>query len=173
MSQEQPQQTLGLFLAGPTVLLVTLACLALFVLLLVGLRRADRLAALGVRAVERLERGGPLPTLWGLAAGVLVFAASGVLFGTKVLALAGVLVLLSGIVLLGLGLAVAALRVGRTLAEALDQAPGEDAAALRLGLGALFLAALVPFLGWIGAGLAVASGAGAVLEALFSRRDGA
>lgn len=172
MNKETPQ-TIGLFLSGPVVLLLILAALALFVLLLVGLRRADGLAALGARAGERLERGGLLPTLWGLSAGVLIFAASGVLFGTKVLALVGVLTLLSGIMLLGLGLVISALRVGRTLAEALDQTPGEDVPALRLGLSVLFLASLVPFLGWLGAGLAVASGVGAVLEALFSRREGA
>lgn len=172
MNQETPQ-TIGLFLSGPAVLLLVLAALALFVLLLVGLRRTDGLAALGARAGERLERGGLLPTLWGLAAGVLVFAATAVLFGTKVLAILGVLTLLSGIVLLGFGLAVAALRVGRALAEALDQTPGEDVHALRLGLSVLFLASVVPFLGWLAAALAVVSGVGAVLEALFSRRAGA
>lgn len=166
-------QTVGLFVSGPTVLLLVLACLAVFVLFLTALRRADRVAALGARAGDRLERGGLLPTLWGLAAGILIFAATAVLFGTKILALLGVFVLFSGIVLLGLGLAVAALRVGRTLAEALDQTPGEDVRALRLGLSTLFLAAFVPFVGWIGVGLAVASGVGAVLETLFSRRDDA
>lgn len=173
MNHQQPQQTVGLFLSGPAVLLLLLACLALFALLLLSLHRLDRLATLGARAGDRLERGGPLPTLWGLAAGVLVFAASGVLFGTKILALLGVVVLLSGVVLLGLGLTVAALRVGRALVEALDGVPGEDARALGLGLPVLFLASVVPFLGWFGVGLTVASGVGAVLEALFSRQGGA
>lgn len=170
---KHPGQTIGLFLSGPTALLLVLACLALFVLLLISLRRTERLVALGVRAGDRLEGGGLLPTLWGLAAGVLIFAASAVLFGTKILALLGILVLFLGIVLLGLGLTVAALRVGRSLTEALDGAIAEDGHSLRLGLSTLFLAALVPFLGWIGVGLAVASGVGAVLESLFSRRDGA
>ena len=170
---QQPQQTIGLFLSGPTVLLLVLAGLALFVLLLVSLRRLDRLAALGARAGDRLERGGPLPTLWGLAAGALIFAATGVLFGTKVLALLGVVALLAGIVLLGLGLAVAGLRVGRALAEATEGVAGEDGRALGLGLATLFLASLVPFLGWVAVILAVASGVGAVLEALFSRQGDA
>lgn len=173
MKHEQPQQTIGLFLSGPSALVIVLACLALFALLCLSLRRLDRLAALGLRAGERLERGGLLPTLWGLSAGVLIFAVSAVLFATKILALLGVLTLLAGIVLLGLGLVVAALRVGRALVEAWDGGPTEDGRALGLGLTMLFLAALVPFLGWLGVGMATASGMGAVLEALFGRRDGA
>ena len=93
---------LGLFLAGPAIFLtLLLACLAVVVLVAWGLRRLDPLVRLGERARRRLERGRALPMLWGLSAGVLIFAASVLLIQTHILALLGVLLLAAGACLAG------------------------------------------------------------------------
>lgn len=159
----------GLVWTGPAVFVFLLACLALTVLVSSALRRTESLLALGDRAQRRLDRGGTLPTLWGLSAAVLAFAVSAILVQTHVLALLGVLLLAAGVCLAGVGLGVVALRLGGLVAPLLGAAEGDLLAALRLGLALLFWSAWLPFLGWVTALLAVAAGIGAVLEALFTR----
>lgn len=167
---KNPVQAVGLLLSGPALLLIVLACLALFMLVLVASGRAGRFVTAGRQAADRLEQGGPLPTLWGLSAIVLVLAAAAVLSSLKILGLLALLVFLTGVFLLGAGLSVAAVRVGRILADAFGLLDTDDIGALRLGLGTLFAASCLPLLGWLGVALAAASGVGAFLETLFSRR---
>lgn len=130
------------------------------------------LTAFGGRAAERLERGRTVPTLWGLAAALLILILSGILFQHHAVALLGVLVLVSGFVLASLGLAAAALSLGQRLMEAVASLETELLPILRLGLWALLLAAFVPFAGWLLVLLALASGIGAVLETLVTRSGG-
>ncbi|MBV9851407.1 MAG: hypothetical protein JO250_17195 [Armatimonadetes bacterium] len=161
----------GLYVSGPAIFLFFLVCLAALVVIFWGVRRQEALVILGERARRRLDQGRALPTLWGLSAGVLVVAASALLMGTHVLALVGVLLLAAGFGLSGAGLAVAAWAVGDDLAVVLGGDEGDTLSSLRLGLWALFLTSWLPVIGWVAALLAVAGGAGAVLEALLTRRE--
>ena len=133
--------------------------------------RGERLVGFGERAAARLERGRLVPTLWGLAASVLVVLLSGILFHHHVLALLGVFVLIAGFILAGLGLASAALSLGQRLAEASASLEIELLPTLRLGLWTLLLTAFVPFAGWLLVLLTLASGIGAVLETLLARAE--
>lgn len=119
----------------------------------------------------RLEQGRAIQTLWGVAATVFLIALAGVLFSTKVLALLGALVLAACFALAGLGLGVAALGLGRRLQDAAGSLAAEPLDGLKLGLWALLLASLLPFVGWLLVVLALASGIGAVLELLVARRS--
>ncbi len=110
-----------------------------------------------------------MPTLWGVAASLLVLILCGVLFSRHILAIPGVLVLVSGLVLASLGLGVAALSLGLRLTDALTTSDLETLPALRLGLWTLLLASGVPLLGWLLVLLALASGIGATLETLLAR----
>lgn len=110
-----------------------------------------------------------MPTLWGLAAALLVLILCGVLFSRHALALLGVVVLVSGLILASLSLGVAALSLGLRLTDALTMMDMEMLPALRLGLWTLLLASFVPFLGWLLVLLALASGIGATLETLLTR----
>lgn len=139
-------------------------------LLAVAFGRGEPLARLGERAAARLDQGRAVPTLWGVAACLFVLLAAAALFSTKVLALLGALILLAGLALAGLGMGVAALSLGLRLAEAGGLFETEALTALRLGLWTLFLAACLPFLGWLLVLSAIASGVGAVLETLVSGR---
>ena len=154
---------------GPAVLLFLLACLSVVALVSWGLRRHEALITVGDGARRRLERGRALPTLWGLSASVLIFAASALLVRTHILALLGVALLAAGVALISLGIAVAAGAVGGDVAPALGQDASDVLATLRLGLWMLFLAAWLPVLGWIAVILAGASGLGAMLETLLTR----
>ncbi|MGI4788858.1 MAG: hypothetical protein ACRYFS_08405 [Janthinobacterium lividum] len=136
--------------------------------LLVG--RLGVLIRLGTRAATRLETSRIIPTLWGLAAGLLFFLLAAILFNSHTFALLGFLVLAAGLALAGLGLAVVALSVGTRLSEAFDLLETENLSGLRLGLWSLGLAAGVPFAGWLFALLLLASGIGAVLEALIANK---
>ncbi len=110
-----------------------------------------------------------MPTLWGLAAALLVLILAAILFKAHALALLGVVVLVSGFVLASLGLGVAALSLGLRLTDALAPMDLETLPALRLGLWTLLLASCVPFLGWVLVLLALASGLGSTLETLLTR----
>ena len=150
-------------------MLFLIACLAVLGLLAVLLGRAEPLARIGERAALRLERGRVVPTLWGLAAALLVFLLAIVLFQTHVLALLGVFVLVVGLILASLGLGVIAYSLGQRLTETLGTLDTDSLVALKLGLWSLLLASFVPFAGWLLALLALASGIGAVLETLVTR----
>ena len=110
-----------------------------------------------------------MPTLWGLAAALLVLILAIVLFKSHALALLGVAVLVSGLVLASLGLGVAALSLGAALTDALSTMDMETLPALRLGLWTLLLASCIPFVGWLLVLPALASGIGATLETLLTR----
>lgn len=127
------------------------------------------MAQFGARASARLEQARAVPTLWGLAATLLILILAVVLFQTHVLALLGILVLLIGLALASLGLAAAAMSLGQRLADALATLDTEMLPLLRVGLWTLFLAAFVPFAGWLLVLLSLASGIGAVLETLLTR----
>ena len=131
--------------------------------------RLDALARLGERAAARLERGRTVPTLWGLAAALLVLLLAAILFNIHAVALAGVFVLAAGLALASLGLAAAALPLGQRLRDALGSLDTEALPALRLGLWALALTSAIPFAGWLLVLLTLASGIGAVLETLLTR----
>ncbi len=158
-----------MFLSGPIVVLLLIAGLSALALLSLLLGRAAPLSALGERAAARLDGGRVLPTVWGMAAALLVLILSSVLFKTHALALLGVIVLLSGLGLASLGTGVAALSLGLRLMDALTTMDMETLPALRLGLWTLLLASCVPFLGWLLVLLVLASGIGAALETLLTR----
>lgn len=157
-------------MGGPAVVLLLVAGLCTLGLLALLLGRAAPLARLGERAAARLDAGRVVPTLWGLAAALLVLILCGVLFSRHALALLGVVALLSGLVLASLGTGVAALSLGLRLTDALTTIEMETLPALRLGLWTLLLASCVPFLGWLLVLLALASGIGAALETLLTRK---
>lgn len=161
-------KSLSLFLSGPGVVLVFAASLALVSLVAVAAGRMDSLAALGERAGRRLERGRLLPTLWGIAGAVLLIAASAVLGHVKLLS---ALFPLVALVLLGMGTGAAALALGRDLTRAFGSLDADALPCLRLGLTVLFLATIVPFLGWLVVLLFLASGLGAIIECLLVRRE--
>lgn len=160
-----------LLLICPAIVLLLIAGLCALGLLALLFRRAVPLAQFGERAAVRLDSGRVLPTLWGIAAALLVLILSVVLFKTHVLALLGVLVLLSGLALASVGTGVAALSLGLGLTDALTTTDMEMLPALRLGLWTLLLASGVPFLGWLLVLLALASGIGATLETLLTRKS--
>ncbi len=160
----------GLLLTGPVTLLLLLAVLAAYVLLLVVGGRLTGLVSLGAGAETRLRRGRLLPVLWGLAATLLVMTLAAVLFKIKALTLLGVGLLVVGVVLAGLAVCVAALRVGRRLTVELALPGASPIVSLSLGMSALLLASFVPVVGWVLVGLLAAGGLGAVLEEMFSRR---
>lgn len=131
--------------------------------------RVAPLARLGERAAARLDGGRVVPTLWGLAASLLVLLLCGVLFNVHALAPVGVVVLACGLALASLGLGAASLSLGLRLTDALGAMDMETLPALRLGLWTLLLASGVPFVGWLLVLLALASGVGATLETLLMR----
>ena len=150
--------------------LLLLAGLSMLGLLALLLGRAVLLVRLGERAVARLDRGRIVLPLWGMAAALLVLILCGVLFNIHVLALLGVVVLVAGLILASLGLGVAALSLGPRLSDALGIMDAETLPALRLGFWTLLLASGVPFIGWLLVLLALASGIGATLETLLTRK---
>jgi len=156
-------------LGGPVIVLLLVAGLCALGLLALLLGRAAPLARLGERASARLDGGRVVPTLWGLAAALLVLILCGVLFNRHALALLGLLILVSGLVLASLGTGVAALSLGLRLTDALTTMDMETLPALRLGLWTLLLTSCVPFIGWLLVLLALASGIGATLETLLTR----
>ena len=162
-----------MFLGGPAVVLILLATLAALALLCVVVGRGEPLARLGERAAARLDARRAVPTLWGLAAIVFLLALSAVLFSTKALALLGILVLTVSLALAGLGLGAAALGLGQRLQDASGALAAETLDGLKLGIWTLLLASVLPFIGWLLVGLTLASGIGAVLELLVTRRPAA
>jgi len=166
-----PDSVPRLFFSGPSVFLILCSLLAGAGVTAVGAGRAERLARFGTGASDRLEGRPLLPMLWGLAAIVLATALVSALFAVKALAGLGLIAGLAALIMVALGLGVAALSLGRALLTGFDAAGvPDDTAALRFGLWALLLTSILPVVGWLVAGLAVASGLGAILEALLTRR---
>jgi hypothetical protein len=162
-----------LFSAGPLMILFLLACLASVALLAAAFRRAGTLAAFTDRAARRLERGRALPTLWGLSVAVLLVVALAILGSVPALGLLTLTVLVLSLTLLALGTGAAAITIGRDLHEAFSVTdPGDDLVCLRTGVAAFFLAAILPVAGWLLVLLALASGVGAIVEALLTQRSG-
>lgn len=155
--------------SGPVFLLTALSPVASLCVVLALSRRLDSIASVALKGQERLQETWAAPMAWGLAALVLVLAASAIFFKVKALALLGVALVAVGAVLLGLGLATGALAVGSRLLEAagdFDRTPIDH---LRVGLLTLIVAAICPFVGWIAVGLTGLAGIGAVLEAIVTR----
>ncbi len=163
-------QAARLFFGGPAVIVLFISVLAVLALLAIGLRFSDPLFRLGLSASERLEPRRLLPILWGLAFGVLIVVLMGIFFGGHSTAVLGLIVLVSGLFLVAMGLAAAALNFGRELSQGVDGADPDNLTSLRLGLTAFFFASFVPVVGWIIVLLYAAAGTGVVLETLFSRR---
>jgi hypothetical protein len=145
-------------------------CLAVLTLAALLLGRLPALIRLGTQASAKLERSRLFPALWGLAASLLLFLLAAVLFHGKTFALLGLLVLMAGLVLAGLGSAVAALSVGTRLTDALGLLETGHFDALRLGFWVFGFASAVPFAGWLLVLSLLASGVGAVLETLVTRK---
>ena len=162
-------QILRLLLTGPVVVTILVSFLSSTALIGTVLGRLMHLTALGRRATRRLSygRGGVL--LWGAAAGILTVIVAAILFSTKVLALLGLLVLLTGLTLAGLGLGVGAAHVGHTLASSLGHPDSPPLLALPLGIAAFFFTAFLPVVGWFLVVLAVLAGIGATLDTLIRR----
>jgi hypothetical protein len=150
--------------------LLLTGCLAVLALAALLAGRLPALVRLEARAAARLEQNRLVSTLWGVAAGLLLFLLAAALFNGKMFALLGLVVLVTGLALAALGSAAAALSVGTRLADALGVMEIESFAALRLGLWFFGLAAAVPFAGWLLVLGLAASGVGAVLEVLVTRK---
>ena len=145
-------------------MLSTLALLTAF------LGRTDWLLRLGEQGARRLEEGRTVTALWGLAATLFCLLAAAVLFSTKILALLGLLMLAAGLILASFGLGTIAVWLGRRISEAAGSLETEMLPCLRLGLGTLLLASLLPYAGWLLVMLGLAMGVGAVMEVLTERR---
>jgi hypothetical protein len=165
----QNPDMLRLIGTGPFFLLILVGTLAAFSLIAMALGRFGNLVNVTRRAAERLERSRLFPTLWGLSATVLLFVIAVVLFKTKVLGLLGLVVLVSGLILVSIGSGVNALRVGRQIAFQIGRGDEDDLSLLKIGMGVLFVTASIPIVGWIIAILETAAGIGAVLETLLNR----
>ncbi|HEX5323808.1 MAG TPA: hypothetical protein VFW40_08490 [Capsulimonadaceae bacterium] len=161
---------LRLFLAGPSVILLLLASIAVVVLIAAGTGSLEKLVGLGTRAMRRMETGLVAPTLWGLCVGLLVFALVAMLFKTKVLAVLGAVVIVFAFCLLGMGICVAATVYGRGIALAAGSVELEDLSSMRLGLWTFLLASAIPFIGWIVILFATAAGLGAIVQC-FTQRE--
>jgi hypothetical protein len=160
-----------LFAGGPFTLLTLICFLAMVAVIAAGLGRLEGLTGLGTRAARRLEQGFVVPTLWGICALLVIFALTAVLFATKVLGFLGLIVILLAFCFTGLGTAVAGAVYGRGLAVNLGSLETDDLANMRLGLWILFLASVIPFVGWLFVFLAVAGGLGAVLQSLSTKKE--
>ena len=161
---------LRLFFAGPCLVVILTGCLTTLALAALLIGRLGALTQLGTRAAARLEINRLIPTLWGLAAGLLIFLLDAILFNTHSLALLGIVVLVIGLALAGMGLAATGLSIGTRVSEAFDLLETETLGALKLGLWSLLLTSAVPFAGWLLGLLMLASGIGAVLETLVVRK---
>ena len=166
---DQGWNAVRLFLAGPALLLIFVSFLSAAAMIAAAFGLLDRLTAPISRAIDRLEHKRALPVLWGLSFTVLMLAVCAVLINIKPLALLGVLTALAGVIIVGLGVCVAAIRFGRDLAITLGRLGSDDLTALKLGLTLFLGVAVLPFIGWILIILAAAAGIGALLEAWLVR----
>lgn len=168
-SQYYPVQ---LFFSGPAVLLILISILASLTLFAVFQQRIEIGLGLLERSAQRLEGRCLVPMLWGIAAAIVCVVAAALLISTKILALLGVLVLGTGLVLASLGLGAAALWLGTKISTVMGMSEHTSLPHLKLGLASMLLAALLPYVGWLLVLLALAAGIGAVLENLAVRRGG-
>ncbi len=164
-----PYYPVQLFFSGPAIVLILLSVLSTLALLTAFLGRSSWLMQLAEQGAQRLEGGRAVPALWGLAATLFCLLAAAVLFSTKILALLGLLILASGLTVAGLGLGAVAVWLGRRISEAAGLSETKMLICLRLGLGTLLLASLLPYAGWLLVLLSLAMGVGAVLELLTER----
>lgn len=168
-------ETVRLFASGPFVVLCLIGCLGCTAIVSGFSGRLPRLTRLIDRASLRLEsrRRRGFSILWGVSAMLMLLVVGGALMSVKSIALLGVLVSGTALVLGGIGTAAAALALGRGFGDGLDGDDGVSAsptARLVLGLATLLAAVFVPFAGWLLGSVGVAAGVGAVLDVLFARR---
>lgn len=163
-------EMLRLFLGGPFVLLFGVGCLASLAVLAAGIGRLPLLTTPIEQAVLRLERARVLPIFWGAAAAALFATALGILSKIPALGLLNILLLVFALALAGLGLGAAAIWLGSALCQSVDSDRADTLAYLQTGLITLLAVSFLPVVGWTLAGLALAAGTGAVVEALVTRR---
>lgn len=158
-----------LLLIGPGIVLLLTAFLAASALVAGALGRLERLAALGARTMSRLTSGRALLLLWGLSALLLTLLSAAILVNIKVLALLGLALVVLGLILAGFGMGVSAVRCGRRLTSVLGHPQASPLLGLVTGLTAFFLAAFLPFFGWLLVLCAILTGIGATLDTLLRR----
>jgi len=164
-----PWQAVGVASAGPIVLLLSLAAVALVYLILAAFRKQDGLMALVQSASLVAGKGRFLTTLWGVLAEILVIAGGSIIAKVPQAGLLVVLVFFVAFALAGLGLCVGAEVAGRRLHGELAGGEVSPLKALGIGLQVLTLAAAIPVVGWIVVGLMAANGVGSILTASTTR----
>ena len=157
----------NILLAGPAILLLSVAALAAFLLLLFAAGQLPKLTMLVAQASVRRMRGRILLVAWGILAELLLIALAAGIGQIKVLGLLALVVLWLAFALAGLGICIAARRAGRALLAALGEAEDDAVCSLLIGLLVLSLAALIPVIGWAVTLAAAATGVGIVWETLF------
>jgi hypothetical protein len=165
-----PWQGVGVAAAGPIVLLLSLAAVAVVYLILASFRKQDGLMALVQSAGPVASQGKFLNTLWGIFAEILLLAAGSIVAKLPHAGLLVVLIFLSAFVLAGLGLCVSAEVAGRRLHSELAGGEVSPLKAVGIGLQVFTFAAAVPVLGWIVVILLATNGVGSILSATTSRQ---
>lgn len=158
-------------LGGPVIYMVFVGFLAIVVMLAAVFRRLDLLFFHASRAADRLQKNIGIPLIWGTTALILV-----AIMGIKLLQipharLIGILVLLFALALAGIGGAVSALALGRSITLSSKAASDDDLTAVRLGLSIFFAAEFVPIAGWILVFLAGCAGSAAFMESIFQDKN--
>jgi len=164
-----PWEAVGVAAAGPIVMLLSLAAVALVYLLLAAFRKQDSLIALSQSAELLASKGKVLNTLWGVLAEILLIAGGSIIAKVPPAGLLVVLVFFFALTLAGLGLCVSAEVAGRRLHGELAGGEVSPLKALGIGLQVFALAAAIPVVGWIVVGLLAANGVGSILTASTTR----
>ncbi len=158
-------QSLWSVAAGPIVLLLCLASLAVVYLAAASVRKQEGLVNLTHTAANRLAKGSALYTLWGILAELLLVSAGAILANVTHIALLVMFAGLIAVALAGLGACVSAYATGRRLHAELSGGEIDGGRALGQGLTLFFCAVALPVAGWIVIALMAANGVGAVLAA--------
>lgn len=160
-----PLQTAGYVVAGPMVLLLWLASMAVVYLIAASFRKQDGILTLAESAVVEAGSGKVVNTLWGLIAEILIVSAGLMMAKVPQAALLTVLLFVAAMALAGFGAMVSARVAGRRLHAELAGGEVSDLGALSIGLRLLFLATALPVVGWIVVILVTANGVGSILTA--------
>jgi len=166
-----PWEAVGVAAAGPIILLLSLAGVALVYLILAAFRKQDGVMTLVQSASPVASKGKILNTLWGVLAEILLIAGGSIIAKLPQAGLLVVLVFFIAFALAGLGLCVSAEVAGRRLHGELAGGEVSPLKALGIGLQVFTLAAAIPVVGWIVVGLLAANGVGSILTASTTSRQ--
>lgn len=152
--------------SGPVILVVALAALAAIYLASAAFQAQRSFASFIVASADKLTEGRAVYPLWGVLAELLLISAGMISGHLKILGLVTMLLFATAIALAGVGVGVSAIAIGRRFESDLLSISSDDMRSLSLGLRVLFVAVILPFVGWIVTILVVASGIGAALASV-------